>query len=467
MIQNKFSKMVFWNFVIFIFLHCPTYAQNENPNIIIINVDDLGYGDLGCYGHPGIRTPNIDTMASEGQRWTNFYVAANVCTPSRAALLTGRLPIRSGTDTNHGARVFFPNSSGGLPQSEITIAEMLKDKKYKTAAIGKWHLGHLPKFLPTSQGFDYYYGIPYSNDMDRTTNLSHAEANANPKIAYFNVPLMRDEEIIERPAEQHTITKRYTEEAIDFIKENKENPFFIYLAHNMPHVPLFASEKFLGTSRRGLYGDVVEELDWSVGEILKTLRENQISENTLVVFTSDNGPWTVLNENGGSSGLLKGAKATSYEGGMRVPAIFWWPNKIKSEIVMDIGSTLDLFPTIAKLIHSEMKSDRVYDGYDLTPVLLEKKKGVRESLIYYHGTTVFAVRKGDYKLYFYKNNPRGYPENLQELKNLELYNIQKDPSERFNIIKKHSDMVEAIKILVKTHKSTLKQVDDQMIKKTK
>ncbi|WP_299667919.1 sulfatase [uncultured Polaribacter sp.] len=437
----------------------------KTPNIIIIFTDDLGYGDLGCYGHPSIRTPNIDKMANEGQRWTNFYVAANVCTPSRAGLLTGRLPIRSGTDTDIGPRVFFPNSAGGLPEKEITIAEILKEKNYQTAAIGKWHLGHLPNFLPTNQGFDSYYGIPYSNDMDPTTKLSHGEANVNPKVAYFNVPLMRNNKIIERPAQQHTITKRYTKEAVKFIKNNKDKPFFLYLAHTMPHVPLFASDEFINKSKRGIYGDVVEELDWSVGEILKTLKEQNISENTLVIFTSDNGPWTVLNENGGSAGPLYGAKATCYEGGMRVPAIFWWPNKIKPATIMDIGSTLDLFPTIAKLVNSDIKKDRVYDGFSLTPTLFESKKSTRESIIYYHGTKVFAARKGDYKLYFYKNNPEGYPRNLQKLENFELFNVQKDPSERFNILKKHPDVIKEIKDVVQNHKSTVTQVENQMIKK--
>ena len=299
-------------------------GETRSPNVIVIFTDDMGYGDIGVYGHPSIMTPNLDRMAFEGQKWTSFYSAANVCTPSRAALLTGRYPIRSGM-SNDKRRVLFPDSERGLPATELTIAEVLKEQGYHTAAIGKWHLGHLPAYLPTNHGFDYYYGIPYSNDMDRVNDVDRVEAFWNPKSEYFNVPLMRNTEIIERPADQTTITKRYTEEAIQFIEQHKDSSFFVYLAHNLPHVPLFASGDFLGTSERGLYGDVIEEIDWSVGRIMDYLRQEGLDQNTLVVFTSDNGPWVIFNEQGGSAGLLYGAKGTSYEGGVRVPGIFWWP----------------------------------------------------------------------------------------------------------------------------------------------
>ena len=315
--------------------------KNKKPNVIIIFCDDLGYGDLGTFGHPTIKTPNLDRLANEGQKWTNFYAAASVCTPSRAGIMTGRYPIRSGMCSDK-RRVLFPDSAGGLPQSEVTIARALKHVRYNTACIGKWHLGHLPQYLPTKHGFDYYFGIPYSNDMDAVRKLKR-EDHRHPHYENYNVPLMRNEEIIERPANQNTITKRYSEEAVQFIKENRDKPFFIYLAHNLPHIPLFTSEKFKDTSARGLYGDVVEEIDSGVGKIMDTLKQESLDKNTLVVFTSDNGPWLVFNEHGGSAGLLKEGKGMTWEGGMREPTVFYWKGKINPAVVSDIGSTLDLF----------------------------------------------------------------------------------------------------------------------------
>jgi len=290
-------------------------AQNQKPNIIIILADDLGYGDLSCYGHPTIRTPYLDQMAKEGMRFTQFYVAANVCSSSRAALLTGRLPLRNGMAGEQKV-VLFPNSSGGLPASEITIAEALKSAGYSTGIIGKWHLGHLPQYLPAKQGFDYFYGIPYSNDMNSIRNKS------NPPL-----PLYKDSKVIGENPDQSLSTKNYTEEAINFIKRNKTKPFFLYYANHFPHEPLSVSNDFKGKSKRGLYGDVVAELDWSVGQVLKTLREQKLDKNTLVIFTSDNGPTLQHREAGGSAGLLYEGKKTTYEGGMRVPAIAWWPGK--------------------------------------------------------------------------------------------------------------------------------------------
>jgi arylsulfatase A-like enzyme len=336
-------------------------------------------------------------MASEGQRWTAFYTAENVCTPSRAGLLTGRLPVRSGM-TSDSRRVLFPDSDGGMPASEITLAEILKQAGYRTAAIGKWHLGHLPQYLPTHQGFDSYFGIPYSNDMDRVRSVNGREAIMHPKTEYFQVPLMRGEQIVERPADQHTITRRYTEEAIRIISDKKKNPFFLYLAYSFPHVPLFASETFAGKSKRGLYGDVVEEIDWSVGQILKTLKETKLDENTLVIFASDNGPWMLYDEYGGSAGLLFGAKGTGYEGGQRVPAIFWAPGHVQPDVIVDMGSTLDILPTFAAIAGVSLPADRRYDGYDLTPALLRSEKSPRNEMLYYHGTRIFAAREGDYKI---------------------------------------------------------------------
>lgn len=451
--------------VALVYAYDPPQDQTT-PNVIIIFTDDQGYGDLGVYGHPTIKTPNLDRMAFEGQKWTSFYVAANVCTPSRAGLLTGRLPIRSGMSSDK-RRVLFPDSKGGLPQSELTLAEMFKSVGYSTAAIGKWHLGHLPQYLPTNQGFDSYYGIPYSNDMDVQKKINPSNYFSlfdDPKIETFNVPLMRDTAIIERPADQRTITKRYTREAIEFITENKENPFFLYLAHSLPHVPLFTSEEFKGHSARGLYGDVIEEIDWSAGEIIQVLKNEGLDRNTLVVFTSDNGPWVIFGDQGGSAGLLYGSKGTSYEGGVREPGIFWWPGTIQPAVISKMGSTLDFMPTFANIVHAELPDDRTYDGYDLSPVLLGKEVNPRDEMFYYHSTKIFAARKGKYKLHYYSNNPMGYPEKLEKLEKRKLFDLEVDPSEKYDIIDQHPEIVKEIEEMVATHLESVVPVENQLEK---
>jgi arylsulfatase A len=428
-------------------------SKEKLPNFIIIFTDDQGYGDVGVFGHPTIKTPNLDKMAYEGQKWTNFYVAANVCTPSRASLLTGRLPVRNGM---HGKvrRVFFPDSPSGLQTSEITIAKQLKEKNYNTAVVGKWHLGHLPEYLPMNHGFDSYYGVPYSNDMDRVNDGNLFEYVWDPSIDKFNVPLMRNEKIIERPADQRTITKRYTEESQKFIRENKEKPFFLYLAHSLPHVPLFASEGFLGISERGLYGDVIEEIDWSVGQILETIKNEGLDKNTYVIFTSDNGPWATFKQLAGESGHLFGAKGTSYEGGVRVPTIIWAPGNVKPGVVSKMGSTLDLFPTISNLADIPLPSDRIIDGYDLTGIFKGEDKNIRNEMFYYHDDILFAIRKGDFKLTFYSNNPSGYPHNVQLLDKPKLYNLSHDPGERYDLAEENTEKVKELIQFAKTHQES-------------
>ena len=440
----------------------PINLRSDKPNIVVIFADDLGYGDLGVYGHPTIKTPNLDQMAIEGQKWTNFYASSSICTPSRTGLLTGRLPIRSGMCSNKRG-VLFPDSKGGIPEYEILISEVLKEQGYNTACVGKWHLGHLPQFLPTSNGFDSYYGIPYSNDMDRIDGAGYNETGPNPKVEYFNVPIMRNEEIIERPANQHTIVSRYTNESIKFIKENKDQPFFLYLAHSLPHVPLFASEKFEGTSKRGLYGDVVEEIDWSVGQILAALKENGLDKNTLVVFSSDNGPWLHFKEAGGSAGLLREGKGTSYEGGMREPGIFWWPEKINPGVITDIGSTLDLFPTICQITGSEVPTDRLYDGVDISSVLFEEKSSDRDEIFYYDNAELFAIRKGKWKIH-YSTRENAYSRDVQLVKHDPplLYNLEVDPSEKYNLATEHPDVIEQFESISQDHLASVKPVVDQL-----
>ena len=419
-------------------------AQDSLPNLIIIFADDLGYGDLRCYGNPVIRTPNLDRMAKEGMRFTHFYVAASVCTPSRAGLLTGRYPVRTGlVEGIIPGRVLFPDSKTGLPDDEVTIAEVLKQKNYATMAIGKWHLGHLPQYLPVKQGFDTWFGIPYSNDMD------HVPAK-DGKPEYWNVPLMCDTTIIERPAVQPTLTKRYTDEAIRFIKNNTGHPFFLYLAHTMPHVPIFASEDFLGKSIRGLYGDVVEEIDWNVGRILKTLRDEGIAENTLVIFTSDNGPWLVQKLNGGSAGPLRAGKGTTWEGGMREPMIAWWPGTVPAgKTCYEMATTLDILPTFAALAGAPLPGCEL-DGYNILSVLKGEQKTERESFFYYRGNEVYAVRYGPWKAHFITQT--AYPDNQPEKHPVpQLYQLENDPGEKYDVVAAHPDIVEQITRLYNEH----------------
>lgn len=428
-------------------------AEPRSPNVVVIFCDDLGYGDLACFGHPTIATPNLDRMAREGQIWTNFYAAAPVCTPSRAAILTGRLPIRTGMCSD-ARRVLFPDSAGGLQPDEITIADALKTAGYATACIGKWHLGHLPQYLPTEQGFDSYFGIPYSNDMDRLADSPKGrEAFLHPKPEYFNVPLLRDKQEIERPADQFTITRRYTEEAVRFLTARRDKPFFLYLAHNMPHVPLFASNDFQNTSLRGLYGDVIEEIDWSVGQVLDALRRSAKAENTLVAFTSDNGPWLIFDQQGGSAGLLREGKGSTWEGGMREPTIFWWPGTIQPGVVRDIGSTLDILPTFARLCGAKLPKDLVLDGYDISPALLGTGPSPRQEMFFYRDTEVFAVRKGPFKAHF--TTQSGYGDKPLKHDPPALYHLEHDPSEKYDIAKDHPDVVAELTKLLEAHNKAM------------
>lgn len=425
---------------------------DRSPNVIIIFVDDMGYGDIGAYGHPSIQTPNLDQMAAEGCKFTQFYVGASVCTPSRAALLTGRLPIRYGMVSDK-TRVLFPFSFQGIPQSEITLAEALKEQGYATSIVGKWHLGHLTQFLPTNHGFDSYFGIPYSNDMGRDTS-SHWK----PKKKYPLLPLMKDTNILELDVDQHNLTKRYTQNATDFIKAQKEQPFFLYMAHSFPHIPLFASQDFAGKSSRGLYGDVIEELDWSVGEILNTLKAEGLEKNTFVFFTSDNGPWLVMKEEGGSAGLLREGKGCTWEGGMRVPAIAWWPGKIeagKTEPAM--ATTMDLHATALELGGANIPSDRIMDGKSLLPLLEGKTGKIRDEVYYYLGEQLFAIRKGPWKMHFKTLTPYVGEQAVVHDPPL-LYHLDRDPSEQYTVAEKHADIVAELKQAAEQHLATVKAV---------
>jgi len=464
-------------------------AKTDTPNIVIIFADDMGYGDMSCNGHPTIKTPNLDRMATEGQKWTSFYVAASVCTPSRAGLMTGRLPIRSGMCSSK-RRVLFPDSAGGIPASETTLAEMLKANGYVTGMVGKWHLGHLPQFLPVNNGFDSWYGIPYSNDMDidaeKVKEANHNEKNPwysgnhwyHPKSEYWNVPLMDGETILERSPDQEQLTKNYTAKAIDFIRAStlpatsassgdadsgkKSKPFFLYLAHSMPHVPLFRSEKFKDVSTAGLYGDVIQEIDWSVGEIMKTLRERGVAENTLVLFTSDNGPWIRFKTLGGIAGPLRDGKGCTWEGGMREPSIFWWPGTIKPGIVHDMGSTLDLMATAAALTGATLP-DTQLDSYDLSGTLIKGLPSPRHEMFYYRGTEIYAIRSGSFKAHY--KTQSGYLNNFEEHETPLLFNLDLDPGENYDVAAEHPEIIQSINALRIQHESSVKPVESQLEKK--
>lgn len=444
----------------------------HRPNIILINADDLGYGDVGIYGHPLIKTPHLDRLARNGQQWTAFYSAAALCTPSRAGLLTGRLPIRSGM-ANSSPGVLHPESLGGLPQSEVTLAEKLKGVGYFTACVGKWHLGSQFNYLPQQHGFDYFYGIPYSNDMNRIPIewknwkrfVSDYKTNQKGSLNFnnYHVPLLEGNDTIEQPAYQPTLTKRYTEKVIELIKNQHDTPFFLYVAYTMPHIPLFRSKNFENISKGGIYGDVIEEIDWSIGRIIKQLKKSNLIDNTLIIFTSDNGPWLVFDNHGGTTGGFRGQKSTGFEGGSRVPGIFYWRGTIQPAVIDDIGSALDLFPTLANLASFSLDSSIVYDGFDLSASLIEGKSSHRDELFYYVGDQLVAYRYRAYKLHVktHELNDFGGRKVTNELL---LFDLNKDPFEQVNLADKYPKRVERLLRRMQAHEKGIEKVENQLIK---
>ena len=442
-----------------------TLAEAKQPNIVIIFNDDQGYQDLGCYGSPDIETPRVDQMAEEGMKFTSFMVASPVCSASRAALLTGCYPNRVGV-----GGVFWPNRNHGLAPGHVTIAEMLKTVGYKTKAVGKWHLGDEPEFLPTNQGFDSYYGIPYSNDMYPAQSMKYADDclfregmtqeklaqafakasnnmsaktkshwEAQPKSLKDKVPLMRNEECVEFPADQATITRRFADEGIAFISESvkAEKPFFLYLANSMPHTPLFASEEFLGKSERGLYGDVIEEIDFNAGRVFDHLKAMGVEKNTLVIFTSDNGPWLIKGENGGSALPLFEGKMTTFEGGQRVPCIMKWPGHIPEGAVCDaLASTMDLLPTFAAITGAVLPTVQPLDGKDILGLVTNQPGAKTPHQYFFYNQS--AVRRGDWKYHARENFK--VKETTREHKGPTLYNLKDDIGESNNVIDQYPEI---------------------------
>jgi len=427
--------------------------SSSQPNIIILFADDMGYGDLSCYGNPTIQTPNLDGMADAGIRFTSFYVPTPVCGPSRSALLTGRYPPRCGMPGNIG-----PDTKYGLPLEEITIANILKDEGYQTMHIGKWHLGHYkPEYMPTSRGFNHYFGLLYSNDMIKPWVQTDTPLN-----------LMKDTVALEDTVIQEFLTIRYTEQALNFIETNKDDPFFLYLAYAMPHLPVNTAPEFKGKSKSGLYGDVIQTIDWSAGEIITQLKKLNLDENTLIVFTSDNGPWLYLpdrmlqggNEwwHVGSPGPLRGAKGTTYEGGNRVPGIMCWPGQIPGgQVIAEPASTVDLLPTFVAATNATMPDDRIYDGRNILPAITGKEEFPEFEFYYFRGKRIEAIRTGEWKLRL----SRHHRTDLEETDPLtpELFHLNRDPAERYNVADQYPEMLEE---MLKKMQRLAAEIDSQV-----
>ena len=426
----------------------------STPNIVVIFIDDMGYADIGPFGATTFRTPHLDTMAAEGMRFTDFQVSSAVCSASRAALLTGCYHRRVGFQGALG-----PQANVGISESEVTLAEICKQRGYATAIYGKWHLGHHPKFLPTNHGFDEYFGLPYSNDMwpfhPRYVDL--APDDPKRKNNYPPLPLVEGTKVIDAevtPEDQEQLTTQYTERAVEFINQNHDNPFFLYVPHSMVHVPLYVSEKFKDKSGAGIFGDVVMEVDWSVGQIVNALKKHDIDKNTLVIFTSDNGPWLSYGDHAGSAGPLREGKGTMWEGGVREPTIMRWPHVIPAGTSCDeLASTIDVLPTVAKLIGAKLPGHRI-DGKDILPLMRGDSNAKSPHDVfyqYYGGGQLQSIRDRRWKLHFphqYRTmagrpggtggRPAPYS---QQTTGLELYDLKNDVGETQNVVAKHPEIV--------------------------
>lgn len=454
----KTVKVLFSFLVLLLFVSLDMNAQKrkkDNPNIILIFMDDMGYGDLSSYGGKGYSTPNIDQLAAQGMRFTNFYAAQAICSASRAGILTGCYPNRIGIP---GA--IFPDSKVGLNSAEETLPEVLKKKGYATSMVGKWHLGEAKEFLPLQHGFDKFFGLPYSNDM---WSVPYGGGSITKDTSWKKtmplLPLIEGNKTIdhiENMIQMDELTTRYTEKAVDFIKEHRKDPFFLYFAHSMPHVPLAVSDKFKGKSEQGLYGDVMMEIDWSVGQIMKVLEKNKLTDNTLIIFTSDNGPWLNFGNHAGSAGGLREGKQTSFEGGQRVPSIMRWPSIIPAGFISNqLSCTIDLLPTFAAITKIPL-ADRKIDGVNILSVLQgNKEANPRNQLYYYYNDNALeGVREGDWKLILphkYRSYEGVQPANdgyMGKKRNAEiglsLYDLRRDPGERYDVKEQNPEIVKSL-----------------------
>lgn len=436
--------------ILFFALFCTSLLPAaDKPNFIIIFTDDQGYNDLGCFGSKTIKTPHLDQLAAEGRKFTNFHVPCSVCSPSRAALLTGCYPKRIGMHRH----VIFPSDTHGLNPEETTIADLLKSQGYATACIGKWHLGHLPELLPRAQGFDSYYGIPYSNDMfhpdnkgKRAVRRDASWKNPGNCLTDWKAPLVENEEIIELPVDQRSITRRYTDRAISFVKQNKDQPFFLYLPHSMPHVPLFVPEDAYDPDPANAYKCVIEHIDSEVGRLVQTLRDLNLERSTYLIFTSDNGPWLQYKNHGGSADPLRAGKGTTFEGGQRVPCIMWAPGRIPGGTSSDaFTSTLDLLPTIASLIGTPLPERRI-DGLDISETVIGEAASPRKEMLYYSSRgELQGLRQGEWKLLLLKGKGGKKGKNKGNKSTTpHLFNLKDDIGETTNLAAKHPEKVKSL-----------------------
>jgi arylsulfatase A len=460
------TQLLFSLSICAVLFSCVGKAQAADPNFVIIFADDQGYGDLSCFGSETIKTPNVDRLAQEGRKFTSFMVASPVCTPSRAALLTGCYPKRVGMHQH----VLFPTSNKGLNPSEHTIADHLKSQGYATACFGKWHLGHHPEVLPTSNGFDTYLGIPYSNDMNHPDNKGKPQGGAagmdilwkDPEstLTKWNTPLIKDEEIIELPVDQRTVTRRYTQNAIDFIKKHRDESFFVYLPHSMPHIPLYVPDDVRDPNPLNAYINVIEHIDAEVGRLLDTLDELKLSENTYVIYTTDNGPWLPFKHHGGSAGPLRDGKGTTFEGGQRVPCLIRGPGIPAGTVCNELTGTIDVLPTIASLTGEPLPKQNKIDGIDVSKLWKGKiDQSPRSEFIHYTSQgNLEGLRQGDWKLLIKRPRQRRNQKNAAAAKakpQIMLFDLSKDIAEQNNLAAQQPEIVDRLQ-------QRMKQLDDEI-----